>query len=119
MKTDLVKNVTWDAGVRNFGPFNLPDGSNGFTLELSRDNWPAIGSDVVKIKMDLSMDGGSTWIDTWVGFSTTGGDLLDRQGAIIPTSNISRQLPPGTGRKIRVEVTTFATISTTLSISLI
>lgn len=117
-KTVFANNVTINVGDRNFGPLNIQNNVSGFTLTASRAGWPDIGGDLFRLVIDISMDGGNTWELGWLGFSTVGGTLLDRQGNVVAETTVSRQFPAGTNRRARMTVTAFAQFTTTLSLDL-
>lgn len=50
-------------------------------VRLQRNNWPDTGSDVVRVQVLTSEDGGTTWT-LLLGFTAGGGEVRNRDGSI-------------------------------------
>lgn len=81
------------AGIREFGPFNIPDGITQVELAIEHGgaNMPGISWGIMG-----SMDGGTTWMP-WGGAGTSG----PQPGM---SSKLKLRLPEGTGRKAKVSL---------------
>lgn len=91
-----------DVGRTDNPVIDIPDDAKRFTAAVSRDGWTDDSSDVVDVKVELSMDGGRSWRPA-VGFTARGGEVYD-EGELITESNVSFDVPSGTNRKARVIV---------------
>lgn len=83
----------------------VPDWVSRISLTVGRcttatpDLWPDEG---VTLAMDfeISMDSGASW-RPFASFLAKGGVQLDKAGAEASESGLSRELPPGSGRRLR------------------
>jgi len=87
----------YSIGSRTFGPFQVPLKCTRAKLIASRENWPEKGREgkapIIHVKIDLSLDGGKTWIDTYVGFTAYGGEVRKVDNTVSPASTVARALP--------------------------
>jgi hypothetical protein len=74
-------------------------------------------AEIFKLNIDLSTDNGQTWTTNWVGFAAAGGVILDRQGNPLLESSVSRDLPPGNGRRLRGVLTIGVTLTTSIAVT--
>jgi len=104
------QSVNFLPGVRNYGPVVVPDGLSGeVTMVLARKTtatptyWDAgVG---INLMSWISIDGGATWA-TWLGFTNTGGIIISaRDGSEAAESGVSRVLPDGVGRQLKLTLT--------------
>lgn len=96
----------------------IPSGLSKVVISATRESWPA-SANALSFVMDLSLDNGASWILNYVGFTTTGGVVLDRGGNPILESSATIILPnPGSStRKARAHIITGAALNTTVSIT--
>ena len=103
------QSINVPSGSRDFGPATIPDGLTGVTLKLARKTTATPTFWAAGVNVDLaawcSLDGGATWLK-WLAFGSGGGVIvsaLDGTDAI--ESSLSRPLPFGANRRIKLTAT--------------
>lgn len=99
-------------------PTPIPQAATKAKVSVARNAWPDNGNaDVVRVRVDLSLDGGLTYspdpdgrkVWPWgaypIIFTARGGVLKDANGVDILESSTTDPLPPGANRMLRVTVT--------------
>lgn len=115
---DIVSQ-TYEAGGVNAGEASIEAGVNSIRLILSREKWPATGLDVVATQVDISLDGGATWIAPYVGFTAPGGTFFNDDGNTATQSIVEVLLPKQQGltkRLMRATVDVKTALMTGLSV---
>ena len=121
MKTIDLASRSYAAGTRTVGPRDIPQGYTTLTATLTRESWPDTGSDVVTVRVDISYDGGATWILNHVGFTASGGNLTNRQGQATTESRVIVPIPEPTSttRQLRITVTNAVTLTTGITVDIV
>jgi hypothetical protein len=92
-------------GTHNLPSTNILDNATGIYFEISRCTtatptiWPNASTEL-SISLEVSLDGGATWLGL-SGFGSTGGIFIKRDGSEATVSSSLTNLPAGTGRKVR------------------
>lgn len=92
---------TYPPGTHRFGPVPIPDVARGVavTVDVREHTHPEA---FWRACVDLSLDGGLTWVAGWHCVGRTGGTLLDNQtGVALTTAGFRKRLPPGLARLAR------------------
>lgn len=112
-------NRRYNQGTDTIGPVTVPVGTSIVTVRATRDAWPDIGGEVVRLIVQLSFDGGNTWMD-WGGFGAEGGDVIRRDGSIAPESSQSLHLPDEQNplRQLRGLITVNRALSTAITVEI-
>lgn len=110
-------------------PTPIPQAATRAKVAVARNAWPDNGgADVVRVRVDLSLDGGLTYspdpdgrqVWPWgpypIIFTARGGVLKDANGVEIPESFTVDPLPPGLSRMLRVTVTQLITVDAPASV---
>lgn len=101
---------TYGPGDRTIPSRSIPDSITGgmLAVDITAHSDPSVR---IELCFDISLDGGATWIgngtmsDCYAGAARDGGPVIqDRNGVDITAMTIHRQLPAGTGRRIRGRV---------------
>jgi len=102
---EIFPEVDFVKSKHSFDGKLLPAGYSQITFILDRKKWPrkvdSIGKeqDIMAGSFDLSMDGGQTWIQNFIGFTTWGGELLDKDKKELLFTSVTRSLPyPSDGK---------------------
>jgi hypothetical protein len=97
---------------------SLTVGQSTLLVSASRQSWTSIGSDVVKVEIDISFDGGTTW-QLLIGFTASGGTVLDPNSvqATQSSASIGIPQPDNPNRVIRALMQTFTTLSTLVQVT--
>ena len=107
------QSINVPVGSRNFGPVTIPDGLAQVTLRLARKTTatPTFWAAAVRVALRswCSLDGGATWLQ-WLGFGEgnggePGGIIVQRDLTDLAESWVMSDLPPGTGRLIKLTAT--------------
>jgi hypothetical protein len=109
----------YSTGKMNTTAISVDESWKNISLIFTRESWPDTGQDVVAAQIDLSLDGGTTWIAPYFGFTAAGGVALDREGNSSTESKINAPLPDQVGiqqRLIRVSFDVKTPITTTVSV---
>lgn len=104
----LLKKAAYEPGVYAINQTRpIPGGVKRVCLEFSRDDWPETGGDVIKVDVEVSYDGGSSW--QYLMGCTAGGGVLKR-----PYTNVAIDIPKPelSDRQLRVAIQTFAALRT-------
>jgi hypothetical protein len=110
MATNLpIPLTTLDLGTREFGPVPVDDVVTQTTLTIDRTVSNGLNSQPATTKVEIGVwqsdDGGATW-----QFRASAGLIggiypSNRDGDPYLASNVSVDLTPGTGRRVRADVT--------------
>lgn len=116
--TTVLPLHTYPAGTAS-GTSAIASGLNLITIQATRNSWPATGSDVISCNAEISYDNGITF-EFLAGFTTSGGDIF-RRGVLQGQSNIEIPLPRPelSTRVVRVTLTTFVKLQTSIAIQVI
>jgi len=139
----------YNPGVYESAEISIPVGLSWCNLALERNSWPAVpgvprgvvdgvmyqgpDSEVVRVMIELSMDGGLTWgqqvrepiptggwkiFPTLVGFGAEGGDHFDGRGNLITEVRKGFELgePTNPDRKGRLIMTVVVRLRTQLEV---
>lgn len=110
----VLKNVAlplrnYQNGVYDLGPANVPDWATFIGVELTRctaatqNIWPNESTKFDCI-MELSVDGGATWVVAG-GMTAIGGVYVNKNGIESQVSDFSVTVSPGVSRRVRGTVT--------------
>lgn len=102
---------TYNVGTQTFGPYPIPVGVNHFKFIFDRTVGLNAKPNTTKLKayMDISLDGGSTWV-RGVGFSTSGGTYYNSAGdggGLMTETLVESDLlgdPQSTSRRIKFTI---------------
>ena len=90
----VLSNKTYEAKRFDFSiGVPIPVGLSEVTIMAKRDNWPDSLDNVIDILIDISFDGGLTWIDGFIGFTARGGEVYDEFGQLMTYSFATCRLP--------------------------
>jgi hypothetical protein len=105
-------------GSRAFSVISVAQKMSKVTIILRRDRWPDTGGEVVKASIDLSLDGGQTWISPFIGLGAKGGDHLTKKGTLSLETKLWSKLPEPSNpdRKIRVVVQNSVYLKTAITV---
>ena len=96
----------------------LPATATYAQLEIDRTTLgAAAGAAVIQCSMEISYDGGNTWI-LLIGFGTDGGTVKDQNGTTLATSHAFKKVKPERGfpRQIRAKVQTTRALTTSVTL---
>lgn len=108
----------------------LDPSHSSFDIKVQRAALPDTTEDVVKCRIELSVDGGLTWSPTpngeklwpWgpfpIEFTVPGGAVLDQNGAISTYSSVSCGVKADLSRTLRVLMTPLKSVTTAVEIAL-
>lgn len=113
--TRILDNIEFQVGTNITPSLNVPNNAQKVKIVLTRNSWPDIGSEVIKIMAELSFDNGDTWVPL-VGFGARGGDYISG-GALRTESSVSIGLPSNKNMRIRATINVFTTLNTSVDIS--
>lgn len=112
--THSLRKYTKAEGEIFSNPVAVPDSAIFLQVELTRDSLPESANEVVRARVEISMDGGVVWSPSpaknqlwlWgvfpVSFGALGGEARNRMGEIDGTSAVYNiLLPRGTNRWVR------------------
>lgn len=112
-------------------PVTLDPSHSSVDIKVQRASLPDLpNEDVVKCRVELSLDGGLTWSPTpngekvwpWRGapgeFTLTGSQSVDQSGAIAAYSSVSCGVAPGPNRMLRVLMTPLKVVTTAVEVAL-
>jgi hypothetical protein len=105
-------------GAWTFGPVAVPVGARRARVRLSREGWADLGatSEVVRVLIEGSPDGGQTW-RRLMGFSTAGGVVLfDGEVALETWGRCRLPQPENPDRMLRARVQALVTLRTALTL---
>lgn len=144
-----LANRMYPPGVYESVEVSIPVGLTQCELVLTRDNWPVLDgtprgvvdgvfsagpdSEVIRVLIELSMDGGATWgqvvrepiatggwkiFPTIVGFGAEGGDNFDGRGNLIEACRRGFELgePANPDRRGRLTMTVAVRLRTELNV---
>lgn len=117
--TQTFPNRRYNQGTDTIGPVSIPVGATALKVRATRDAWPDIGGEVFSVLMQISFDGGNTWMD-WGGFGAYGGDVHGRDGSIVPESYCNVGLPDSQNpqRQLRGTVTVNRALNTAITVEI-
>ena len=97
---------------------DIPLGADYIEISLSREGW-TLSATAVEASVDLSLDGGRTWISPYLGFTAEGGVVRNKDLVEALHSAASRELPEprNPNRKLRASVQINITLRTNLDCS--
>jgi hypothetical protein len=99
-------NYTSASGPQTSANVSIADASTVLRFALDRSSgtiWSQSGT-FVKAEVDVSLDGGGTWIPQFF-FTAQARDLANPKDSAVNSAFVSGALPPGTGRLARVVMT--------------
>lgn len=105
-------------GEQGFPAYDIPAAASKVRVALTRAGWKETNDPaLVTVTVDFSGDGGASWIESWMKFTATGGQL-SYKGLPYNESGIMRQLPDEAGatRKIRIHLSLKETIMTSVKV---
>jgi hypothetical protein len=112
-------NRRYNQGTETIGPVGLPVNATRAEVRLTRSAWPDIGSPVLSIQLEISLDGGLSW-GPFVGAEMNGGDILARDGSIMAESTIVATLPDETNpaRQVRGVITLNRALNSAITLAI-
>lgn len=108
-RTIVLPTRNYQTGTEQVTLPDPPAGATVVAFEIARctsaepNIWPNEAT-VFAARLEESLDGGATW-DRAIGFSASGGIVLDKSGAEATVSSLSAALRAGSNRKLRATVT--------------
>lgn len=113
--TQVLQTRFYNPGVFTIPVTDMQVGQSKITIAADRNNWDDTGSDVISLRFDVSLDGGTNW-QLLAGFTAKGGGAgaIDPWGSPITQSTFTMTIPESqnSNRKIRGSATIFTRINT-------
>ncbi len=101
----------------------VPLGAEQVFIYAVRSTWPDTSEEVIGVVLDLSLDGGTTWIDNYLGFGAIGGERFEPVPpfGLVPDSYASRDLPDVGSllRRVRINMDTKSRITTNIDVDFV
>lgn len=100
-----ISEKTFSDEIKQSNIIDVPDEAKEIEIRAKRDNWTDYKKQsIIKLRLDLSLDGGLTWIEPFMGFGTSGGVLVKENLSPLEYSWARRPLIEGKNRKARVRL---------------
>lgn len=105
--------------TRTLKAVSIPLGATKIAIRATRVNWEDTGEEIVFGKLDLSLDGGQSWKNRWIGFGARGGVVSDPvTGNVKDYSQVWREIPEpeNPNRMVRGEIINTVSFRSAVSI---
>jgi hypothetical protein len=100
-----IPSRNWPAGTNTSQPTAIALGINTLRATFTRESWP-VGVGVITCRIEISFDGGATWPE-FASTTWDGGDYVDRNGNLMTSCYIQRDVkePQNGNRQVRATFT--------------
>jgi hypothetical protein len=117
--TTLIPTGDYKAGTYNSQVYTLLVGQSHIVASADRNSWPATGSDVISLTVNVSFDSGNAF-QLLLGFTSIGGDITNPWTQIVEAqSHLAMDVPQpdSPNRQIKATATLFTGINTAVSLT--